>query len=99
MSMKNPSHPGDILQGSLEKLELSVTEAAKALGVSRVTLSRLLHGHASVSPEMAVRLSKSFGSGSPQGAEFWLRLQLQYDLAQVMAHADEIKVTHTYAEY
>jgi len=88
MQMKNPSHPGDILQGSLEELELSVTAAAKVLGVSRVTLSRLLNGHASVSPEMAVRLSKAFGS-TP---EFWLQLQLQYDFAQVMANEDEIKV-------
>ena len=86
MQMKNPAHPGEIVQGSLEELELSVTEAAKALGVSRVTLSRLLNGHAAVSPEMAVRLSKAFGS-TP---EFWLRLQLQYDLAKV--DVDQIKV-------
>jgi addiction module HigA family antidote len=88
MNMKDPSHPGDIIQGSLEELGLSVTDAAKALGVSRVTLSRLLHGHTSVSPEMAVRLSKAFGS-TP---EFWLKLQLQYDLAQIMSVADKIEV-------
>ena len=89
MSLKNPTHPGTIIKHDcLDELELSITDAAKVLGVSRPTVSKLVNGHASVSPEMAVRLSKAFGS-TP---EFWLRLQLNYDLAQVSAKADTIKV-------
>jgi antitoxin HigA-1 len=89
MSLKNPTHPGEIIKHDcLEALGLSVTDAAKVLGVSRPTISKLVNGRASVSPEMAVRLSKAFGS-TP---EFWLRLQLNYDLAQVTAKADTIKV-------
>jgi antitoxin HigA-1 len=89
MSRKNPTHAGQIIKHDcLEALGLSVTDAAKVLGVSRPTISKLVNGRASVSPEMAVRLSKAFGS-TP---EFWLRLQLNYDLAQVTAKADTIKV-------
>jgi|SRR5438046_1309161 len=86
MPMKNPPHPGRIVKGSMEELELSVTDTAKVLGVTRPTISKLINGHSSISPEMAIRLSKAFGS-TP---EFWLRLQLSYDLAQIQA--DEIKV-------
>lgn len=89
MSLKNPTHPGEIIkQDCLEPLHLTVTDAAKVLGVSRPTLSSLINGHNGVSPEMAIRLSKAFGS-TP---EFWLKLQMQYDLAQVSAKADKIKV-------
>lgn len=88
MPMKNPVHPGRIVKGSLEELGLTVTEAAKILGVTRPTVSKLVNGHAAISPEMAVRLAKAFGS-TP---EFWLRLQLAYDLAQVSAKADQIHV-------
>ena len=89
MSRVNRTHPGDIIRHDcLEPMGLSVTDAAKVLGVTRPTISRLINGHASVSPEMAIRLSKAFGS-TP---EFWLRLQLNYDLAQIKARADEIKV-------
>lgn len=89
MPMKNPPHPGlSVRINCLEPLGLSVTEAAKVLGVSRTTLSRLLNGHAGVSPEMALRLSKAFGS--TPGA--WIRLQAAYDIAQALVHADEIEV-------
>lgn len=88
MSMKHPAHPGRIVQGSIQELGLSVTDAAQVLGVTRPTISKLVNGRSSVSPEMAIRLSKAFGS-TP---EFWLRLQLNYDLAQIQARADEIKV-------
>jgi addiction module HigA family antidote len=89
MPMKNPVHPGQIIgHDCLEKLGLTITAGAKVLGVSRVALSRLLNGRASVTPEMAIRLSKVIGS-TP---EFWLRLQFNYDLAQVRARADQIKV-------
>ncbi len=78
--MKNPPHPGRIVrQDCVEPLGLTITEAAKALGVTRQALNNLVNGKAGVSPEMAVRLSKAFG-GSP---EMWLRLQVNYDLAQL----------------
>lgn len=80
MPMKNPAHPGRIVrQDCIEPLALTVTAAAEALGVTRQTLNNLVNEKAGVSPEMAVRLSKAFGS-TP---EFWLRLQMAYDLAQI----------------
>jgi addiction module HigA family antidote len=89
MSLKKPVHPGAIIKHDcLESLHLSVTSGARVLGVTRPTLSRLINGKAGVSPEMAIRLSKAFGS-TP---EFWLRLQLNYDVAQAKARADTIPV-------
>ena len=80
MAMKNPPHPGrSIKDACLEPLGLSVTAGAKILGVSRQALNNVVHGKAAISPEMAVRLSKAFGS-TP---ETWLQMQLNYDLAQV----------------
>ena len=85
MKMHNPPHPGEVLRElCLEPLELTITDAALALGVSRKTLSSILNGHAGISPEMAVRLSKAFGSEP----EFWLRLQMNYDLAEVRRHTE-----------
>ena len=79
MNMHNPPHPGEIIRDlCLEPLGLSVTDAAKALGVSRKTLSSILNGRAGISPEMALRLSKAFNT-SP---ESWLNQQVQYDLWQ-----------------
>jgi addiction module HigA family antidote len=87
--MKSPPHPGrSIKQNCLDALGLNVTEAAKVLGVARHTLSRVLNGHAAISPEMAIRLEKAGFSS----AGFWLRLQAAYDLAQARQHEDEIKV-------
>jgi antitoxin HigA-1 len=88
MPMKKPNHPGDLIRDCLDELEISVTEGAKALGVTRATLSRLLNGKASVSPQMAVRLEKALGSS----AGFWLRLQLNYDLTQIHAESGKIRV-------
>ena len=77
MQMHNPPHPGEVIRGlCLEPLELSVTEAAAGLGVSRKTLSAILNGHAGISPEMALRLSIAFDT-TP---ESWLNQQTQYDL-------------------
>lgn len=89
MFMKNPPHPGKILrQECIEPLGLTVTAAAKGLGVTRKALSELLNGRSGISPEMAFRLAKGFGS-SP---ETWLGLQVDYDLAQVRRKAGKIRV-------
>ena len=89
MAMKNPPHPGhSIRENCLNPLGLSVTEAARILGVARHTLSRVLNGHAAVSPEMAIRLEKVGWSN----AEFWLRRQTSYDLAQARKSEDRIRV-------
>lgn len=89
MPMKNPSHPGSIVRHDcLEPLGLSVTDAAKVLRVTRQTLNNLVNGNAGVSAEMAVRLSKAFGSEP----EFWLRLQMNYDLAEVRRREAKIDV-------
>ncbi len=87
--MKNPPHPGlSVRADCLEPLGLTITEAAKVLGVSRQALNNLIHGRAAISPEMAIRLNKAFGGG----ADTWLRLQAAYDLAQAEKHAGKIKV-------
>ena len=80
MAMANPPHPGEIIKElCIEPLGLTITQAAQGLGVTRKTLSLLFNGHAGISPEMAVRLSKAFG----RSPESWLALQSLYDLAQV----------------
>ena len=77
MQMYNPPHPGEILKElCLGPLDLTVTDAAKALGISRKTLSSIVNGRAGISPEMAVRLSMAFDTT----AESWLNQQVQYDL-------------------
>ena len=89
MAMKKPPHPGlSVRQDCLEPLGLSVTDAAKKLGVSRKHLSDVVNGHSGISSEMAIRLHKAFGGG----ADTWLRLQAAYDLAQAMKKAKAIKV-------
>jgi addiction module HigA family antidote len=89
MAMKNPVHPGAIVrEDCLNALHLSVTEGAKMLGVGRQTLSNLVNEKASVSIEMAYRLSKAFGS-TP---ETWLSMQLAFDLAQSRDLEWKIKV-------
>jgi len=89
MTMKKPAHPGAIVrEDCLKPLDLSVTEGAKWLGVGRQTLSNLVNEKASVSIEMAYRLSKAFGST----AETWLGMQLAFDLAQSRDLEKKIKV-------
>jgi addiction module HigA family antidote len=89
MTMHNPPHPGGIVRRKcLEPLGPSVTETAKALGITRQALSDLVNERAGVSVEMAIRLSKAFGS-SP---EAWLGMQMAYDLWQVRGRAREIRV-------
>jgi len=89
MPTKNPPHPGlSVRLDCLEPLGLSVTAAAKKLGVSRKQLSDIVNERAGISPEMAIRLDKAFGGG----ADTWLRVQAAYDLARAMRRAGKIKV-------
>jgi antitoxin HigA-1 len=88
-TMYSPPHPGELIrEDCLTPLGLSVTAAAAGLGVTRKALSELLNGHSGVSPDMAIRLSKAFGST----AETWLALQMQYDLWQAEQRTDSIHV-------
>jgi antitoxin HigA-1 len=89
MSMKKPVHPGRIVRHDcLEPLGLSVTAGAKILGITRQTLNNVVNGKSGISPEMAIRLTKAFGS-TP---ETWLRMQLAYDLAAALKDEGKIKV-------
>ena len=89
MEMKNPPHVGDVIQYEiLEPLNLTVTAAARVLGVSRPALSRLVNGRASLSPEMAVRIEKAFGPKM----EHLMRMQHAHDLAEIRSKADRIHV-------
>lgn len=95
MPMKEPPHPGlSVRYDCLEPLGLSVTEGAKALGVTRQALNNIVNGKAGISPEMAIRLDKAFG-GSAEG---WLALQSAYDLAQAMKKASSIVVKRMVAK-
>ena len=85
----NPPHPGlSVRHDCLEPLNLSVTEAARKLGISRKQLSDIVNCRSGISPVMAIRLDKAFGGG----ADTWYRLQATYDLAQAMKTANQIKV-------
>jgi len=89
MAMKNPVHPGAIVQEDcLKPLNVSITEGAKRLGIGRQALSNLVNEKSSVSIEMAYRLSKAFGS-TP---ETWLGMQMAYDLAHSKNLERKIKV-------
>ena len=89
MLMHDPPHPGEVLKElCLTPLGLTVTDAAKALGVSRKTLSMVVNGRAGISPEMAIRLSIAFDTS----AESWLNQQIQFDLWQAEQHRSELKV-------
>jgi addiction module HigA family antidote len=89
MSMKNPCHPGEIIREEvLEPLGLTVTEAAKALGVARPTLSNLLNENAALTADMALRIEKVFGPKM----DHLMRMQLAYDLAQARRREGAIKL-------
>ena len=94
MTMHNPPHPGEVLRDlCLEPLELTITDAAAALGVSRKTLSAILNGRAGISPEMAIRLSIAFNT-TP---ESWLNQQSQYDLWVARQESPKMKVQKLYS--
>jgi addiction module HigA family antidote len=88
--MMNPPHPGEIVREEcLRPLGLTVTEGAKVLGITRQALNNLVNERAGISPEMAIRLEKAFGSS----ADMWLRLQLSFELAHARKREGEIAVT------
>lgn len=88
--MFNPAHPGEVIRGlCIEPLGITVTETAKALGVTRKALSELLNGHSRVSPEMAIRLSIAFNTS----AESWINQQAKYDLWLAEKNRAQLKVT------
>ncbi len=89
MAMRNPPHPGGIVRRQcLDPLGLTVTAAAKGLGITRQALSELVNERSGISVDMAIRLSKAFGSS----AETWLGLQMAYDLWQARERMDSIEV-------
>lgn len=89
LRIKRPAHPGRFVRMEvIEPLNLTVTEAAKVLGVTRPALSALLNGRASLSPEMALRIEKAFGPKM----DTLLRMQTAYDTAKVRDKADDIVV-------
>src|ERR1700721_1387767 len=95
MPMKNPPHPGGSIRSAcLEPLKLSISEGAKILGVSRQALNNVVTGKSGISPEMAIRLTKAFGSTE----ETWLRMQLAYDLAAARKNGRKIKVHRQHVE-
>jgi len=88
--MHNPPHPGEIIKGLwLNPMGITITQAAKAIGVSRKTLSKIINGQSSITPEMAVRLSIALG-GSP---ESWMGHQVAYDLWQVEQRKEVLNAT------
>ena len=89
MPMKNPPHPGDLIRTEvIEALGLTVSKAAGILKVRRATLSDLLHGKASLTPEMALRIEKAFGPDM----DHLLRMQLAYDVSKTRAQARSISI-------
>ncbi|MCW5696149.1 MAG: HigA family addiction module antidote protein [Bauldia sp.] len=90
MRMKNPPHPGRIVrEDCLPELNLTIGKAAEALGVSRQTLDKIVNERGSVTPDMAIRFEKVFGSS----ADTWLAMQTAYDLAQAREREAEIVAT------
>ena len=94
MTMYNPPHPGEIVKGLwLDPMDVSITDAAPAIGVSRKTLSKIVNGKARVTPEIAVRLSVALGGS----AESWLGHQAAYDLWEIEQHGDDLRAVPLFA--
>lgn len=87
MEMKNPPHPGELIGDTLDELDISIAMAAEALGVSRQHLHNLVAARTGISPEMALKLEIAIGST----AETWMRMQVNYDLAQARKHTPSVK--------
>jgi antitoxin HigA-1 len=87
MEMKNPPHPGELIGDTLGELKVSVSEAARGLGITRQQLHNVIAGRSGITPEMAVKLEKAIGST----ADTWLRMQMNYDLAKVRKRAINVR--------
>jgi antitoxin HigA-1 len=88
MQMKNPPHPGELIGDSLKELGVSISDAARGLGITRQQLHNIIAGRSTITPEMAVRFGKALGST----ADTWLRMQMNYDLAQIRTRSTSFKV-------
>jgi addiction module HigA family antidote len=88
MPMKNPPHPGRLIRDEIDALGFSVAKAAEGLGVTRQQLYRVINGECAISAEMAVRLERGIGSS----AAAWLKMQMNYDIAQIQKRADDLPV-------
>ena len=89
MAMKNPSHPGELVHDNLEELGLSVAEAATGLGITRQQLYNIVNCRSAITSEMALRLEKALGGS----AELWLRMQVNYDLAQARKRSADLHIS------
>jgi len=87
MEMKNPPHPGELIGDTLDEIGVSISAAAKGLGITRQQLHNLISGRSGITPEMAVKLEKAIGST----ADTWLKMQMHYDLAQVRKRTIKVK--------
>jgi addiction module HigA family antidote len=87
MDMKNPPHPGQLIGDTLDELEISISEAARGLGITRQQLHNVIAGRSGITPEMAVKLEKAIGST----ADTWLRMQMNYDLARVRKRTIKVR--------
>jgi len=87
MEMKNPPHPGELIGDTLNDINVSIVVAAKGLGITRQQLHNLISGRSGITPEMAVKLEKAIGST----ADTWLRMQMNYDLAQIRKRTINVK--------
>ncbi len=92
MAMYNPPHPGEIIAGILEELNIGIRELARALNIAPSTAQRLVSGQAAISPEMAIRLAAVLGS-TP---EMWMRLQTRYSLEKAAKEVDvsQLRILH-----
>lgn len=88
MTMKKPTHPGKLIEANLEEFGLSVAEAAKGMKVTRQQLYNVIRGKSAVTPDMALRLEKAMGGS----ADFWVRMQSAYDLAQARKEQGKISI-------
>lgn len=88
-SKRRPTHPGYVVRLELEELDMSVTEAAERLGVSRPTLSQLVNENKSVSPLMALKLGRFFGNGT----ELWMNMQTRHDRWEVEHDPESVRET------
>lgn len=86
MKMHNPPHPGELIGDNLDELGISIAMAAEGLNVSRQHLNNLVKGRSAITPEMALKLEMAIGST----ADTWMRMQVNYDLAQARRHAPSI---------